>query len=540
MGIRIPSASRASSPLLFAAAAAAVASVTWLPQPAAATDIEGVLPGALDQPRVNALVRRTPTGNPLTAEGVTFNPDKPWEFTFNAFLDTGASGHLLSNETAGFQDTDLSDGDDSEPGLGIVRDTFNGQPIVFEDVGGGGTVQFNVSEQLHLQLASHNQNTALSIPDDPDFRPQFSDFGPVSGPVRAQIGPVVRPPFGDPLQNLDVIGMPAMLGKVVVMDGRGLNQFATTQDLNDFDVLDTFIYNPGTPFNPADAAVPQQSVNPGIPNVDRRIALSYADFDAYSETTPEGAPGPTLAHNPFVGRDPVRLAAGTPQPDVPGVKIGFGGATSEGNWLFDTGAGASFISRAQAQALGVQYAPGRGPGDPLPEPGADPLLVDGNGNEIPDQFSISIAAFGGDDPNDPSDSSAITISGFYLDSMLLRTMEGNAANDADPNHLNFISAPVLVFDISIFRDLPGGGTEQLTLDGILGMNYFAASAIPVGSIFDPFVTAPGAFDWLVYDEANGTFGVTLVPEPSSFAAAALAAGALLGMARRCRHRRENA
>src|SRR5688572_10933560 len=106
------------------------------------------------------------------------------------------------------------------------------------------------------------------------------------------------------------------------MDSRGLNQFATTQDLNDFDVLDTFIYNPGTPFNPADAAVPQQSVNPGIPNVDRHIALSYASFDAFSDVTPDGAPGPTLAHNPFVGKDPVRLADGVAQPDVPGVTIG--------------------------------------------------------------------------------------------------------------------------------------------------------------------------------------------------------------------------
>lgn len=491
---------------------------------AGAVEIDGVLPGALDQPKVNGLLRRSPAGDPLTT-GNTFNPDEPSEYVFNAFLDTGASGHLLSNETAGVQDP--SNPSQDEPGLGVVRQESGGQPVVFEDVGGGGAVQFNVSEQLYLQLASHNQDTALSVPGFPDFRPQFSDFGPVSGPVRAQIGPVLRPVEGDPLRNLDVIGMPAMLGKVVVMDVRGLNQFATTQDLNDFDVLDTFIYNPGTPFNPSDAAVPQQSVDPGIPAVSHHIALSYANFNDFSETSPPGADGPTLAHNPFVGQDPVRLAAGTSQPDVPGIKIARGNAVSEGNYLLDTGAGASFISENQAQNLGVRYDPSdpnHRPGDPAL--GFDPVLVDGNGNPIADQFTISIAAFGADDPNDSSDSSAIKIAGFYLDSLLLRTTEGDAANDADPNHIEFASAPVLVFDISVFKDLPGGGTQQITLDGILGMNFFAASAIPIESIFDPFVTAPGAFDWLVFDEAAGTFGVSLVPEPS----AALLALAACGLA----------
>jgi hypothetical protein len=491
------------APLLLATTAAIAA----LPATSYATDIEGVLPGALDQPRVNVLAKRTPTGDPLQ-----YDANDPSAYILNAFLDTGASGHLLSNETAGFQDDDLTDGDDSEPGLGVVRAEVGGNKVVFEDVGGGGTVQFHVSEPLYLQFASHNQNTALAIPGDPDFAPQLSDFGPVSGPVRTQVGPVVRPGFGDPLANLDVIGMPAMLGKVVVMDGRGLNKFAETQDLNDFDVLDTFIYNPGTPFNPGDASEPQASVNPGIPTVDRHISLSYANFDNFSETTPTGAPGPTLAHNPFVGRDPVRLADGVSQPNVPGIKIGRNGASSEGNYLLDTGAGASFISKAQASALGVTYATGRQPGDP--QTGADPLLVDANGNEIENQFSISIAAFGADDPNDPDDSGAIKLSGFYLDSMLIRSAEGDASVDSDEKHLQFLGAPVLVFDISVFRDLPGGGTQQITLDGILGMNFFAASAIPIESLFDPFVTAPGAFDWLVYDEAAGTFGVSLVPEPT--------------------------
>src|SRR5687767_871902 len=127
MGLDVRPASRVSTHLVVAAAAAAGAWLTILPTPAQATDIQGVLPGALDQPRVNALLRRSPTGNPLTAEGVPFNAEQPWEFVFNAFLDTGASGHLLSNETAGYVDTDGSPPDESEAGLGVVREEFNGQ-----------------------------------------------------------------------------------------------------------------------------------------------------------------------------------------------------------------------------------------------------------------------------------------------------------------------------------------------------------------------------------------------------------------------------
>src|SRR5688572_7455090 len=161
--------------------------------PALATEIDGVLMGALDQPKVNGLLRRTPTGDPLN-----YDPQDGSQYIFNAFLDTGASGHLLSNETAGV--TDPANPGDDEPGLGVVRDSFNGTRITFEDVGGGGAVQFNVSELLHLQLASHTQDTAFQFGGGPEFKPQLSDFGPVSGSIRTQIGPVIRPVEGDPLR----------------------------------------------------------------------------------------------------------------------------------------------------------------------------------------------------------------------------------------------------------------------------------------------------------------------------------------------------
>ena len=87
--------------------------------------------------------------------------------------------------------------------------------------------------------------------------------------------------------------MPTMAGKVVVMDPTPL------EDWENLDYMHAFVYNPGTPFTPGNAA------SPGIPTTNRHIRLSYGSFDRFSEITPTGAPGPTLAHNPFIGPDPV-------------------------------------------------------------------------------------------------------------------------------------------------------------------------------------------------------------------------------------------
>jgi len=53
-----------------------------------ATDVAGVLPAALDQPRINALVTRGPvsTGTLLTADNGGID-----SFNIEAYFDTGAS-----------------------------------------------------------------------------------------------------------------------------------------------------------------------------------------------------------------------------------------------------------------------------------------------------------------------------------------------------------------------------------------------------------------------------------------------------------------
>src|SRR6476619_3426049 len=81
-----------------------------------AVEIEGVQPAALDQPRVNLHLRREAKGQPLVAK-------KMGEQTINvqAFLDTGASGIMLSTTTA--------------DALGVKRMRAGDTNVVFHDVG---------------------------------------------------------------------------------------------------------------------------------------------------------------------------------------------------------------------------------------------------------------------------------------------------------------------------------------------------------------------------------------------------------------------
>src|SRR5215207_8817138 len=99
-----------------------------------AVDIEGVQPAALDQPRVNLHLRREKAGKPLVAK-------KLGEETINvqAFLDTGASGVMLSTTTA--------------DALGVRRAKAGDTNVVFHDVGVGGSDAFHVAEPVFVFLA---------------------------------------------------------------------------------------------------------------------------------------------------------------------------------------------------------------------------------------------------------------------------------------------------------------------------------------------------------------------------------------------------
>ncbi|HEV8291778.1 MAG TPA: dockerin type I repeat-containing protein [Tepidisphaeraceae bacterium] len=417
--------------------------------PAFATDYQGIQPAALDQPRINAYISLTPGGAPQEAEG-TFN--------IQAFFDTGASGILLSNETAGL--------------LSIEPSTYNNEQVIFSDVGVAGSDQFFVSNPIHISLAKYHPDA------DVDNHDTYSTvYNQSFGPVRTQIGPANQVDPNPLLEGLDVFGIPLMQNKVVVMDPRPVNSF--------FDTMRTYVYNPGTPYDPA-----HDSDEPGIPNVDRHVKLSYANFDRFTTTTPSGAPGPTLRNNPFIGPNPVAKLDPNPPPDnTPGIKSCYLSLCNEGSWLLDTGAAASIISVDKAQSLNVTYDPAH------PMGSDDPKLLN-----VPDdqQFQLTIGGIGG----------TTKLAGFFLDSMLIRTMEGNAANDNDPNHIRFVGAPVLVGNITV-KDPQTN--QSLTLDGVLGMNFFVASAFVTEGGADGFTEisnlTPGAFDWVVFDQPGATLGL---------------------------------
>jgi hypothetical protein len=475
-----------------------------------AVNLSDIYAAALDQPQINAMVTIGSNTTPQMATTESFDFETGEfttikTFTIPAYFDTGASGILFSTPTS-------------------LQFGIPATATIYSDVGVGGTSDFQVSPDLKIALAHfYPRNDLDQFADAGQTIPITSMYQPLPAPntsVRAQVGPyepLVENPITDELAILlgelsavDVIGMPAMKGLVVVIDPKPVNNFGQLLEL-DFEnateipdvFMRTFVYSPNTLFNPA-----TQNTDPGIPNTSHRVKLSYGTFDRFTQVTPLGADGPTLERNPFIGVDPVAVLEGKPTDGTPGIKItrqtaGGQTLTSEGNWLLDTGAAASMISREQAEAIGVKYRDGTYKSDA-------PILEDEEGNVLPNQFQLTIGGIGGQ----------FTAAGFFLDSALLRTMEGNPLDDNDPNHINFLNAAVLIADITVADPLTG---ETLTLDGIFGMNFLTASVnLSQGDGF-PEITdmATGYFDWITFDETNGILGLDLspqflpVPEPAS-------------------------
>ena len=387
---------------------------------AAAQDIDGVQPAALDQPRVTLLIRRGPAGRPLV--GHTDGGDAS---AVEAFLDTGASGLLLSEHTAA--------------SLGVTRERAGAAEVRFHDVGVGGRDAFAVSEPLVGSIITT---------DDAERHPTF-------GPARAEVGPVGGG-AGDALAralvgDLDVAGMPAMAGRVVVLDPREVNRGT--------DKILTTVYD-------ARHAA-------GVPPCHRHVKLSYADFAPFTTTDPPSAAPPTLAANPFIGPSPLKPVGDR----TPPLALDHNGKRLVASWLLDTGAATSMISRAAAAKLGVTYAAGSVNSD-------DPQLV---GVPADRQFTMTVGGIGGTRKG----------VGFYLDRLTLRTTENRP--------ITYRHAPVLVVDITA-RDAATGRT--VTLDGVFGMNFLVASCkLAEGALPDLEHITSGPYRWIVFDQPRGLLGL---------------------------------
>lgn len=402
-----------------------------LPLSAPALTISGVQPAALDQPQVHMLLRREPGEEPLT---------DILELGFfavrTAFLDTGASGVIFTTDTVDFL-------------------ALSAEPeVIVTEIGIAGTADFGLAESLFLSVAP---TSALVNISDPNAYDQSI------GPVRAQLG------GGSPV---DIIGMPLIDNRVVVMDPKPLNLFITDGLL---DTMRTYIYAPNTPYRATRA-----DSDPGIPPTSLHVRLSFADFSSAVKVTPDGSPQPTLAANPFIGADPT--APSVPADAPPGVTISYQGVQGAnlGSYLLDTGAAGSFISTAEAAKVKVRYRAGT-------EGSANPVLefID-SGLAVPNQYQLTIGGVGG----------TLTVAGFLLESLTLQTVEGEP--------VVFTNAPVAVLDI---------GTDDLVLDGVLGMNFMLASAFFDGFNIGPF--ALGAFDFVVYDDQNAELGFAVAAQSAS-------------------------
>ena len=449
------------------------------PPGAHAVEIPGVHAVAFDQPQINAALARPGESTPID-NGLLGG------FNFKAFLDTGASGVILDPFYAS-----------SITGYGLPSYVYDSTVVVFSDVAVGGGVDYNVSEPLELRLAPFQPFVDLDTPSTFD-----AVYDQSSGPGRLQIGPIGSASL------INVIGMPAMVGKVVVVDPKPVDTWLF--DPTQIDQLHTYVYTPGEPFNAASS-----DTDPGIPVTDRHVQLTLVDVSRFTQTIPGSDPGPPpepgaespgLADNPFFGPNPLaQIDTSVPAGSTPGVTVALGALQATGSFLFDTGAAFSFLSQAMAERLNVRYRAGTfGTATPILEE-FDPGNPGAQGTALTEQFSLDVSGIGG----------TVTVAGFQLDSMLLRTVEGDPANPADPNHLRFVDVPVIVNDVSLADPNPAPGTgAELTLDGVFGMNMLVASAeVDLSNPLFPTIIdlRLSPFDWLVFDEPNALLGVKLGP-----------------------------
>jgi hypothetical protein len=404
---------------------------------AVADDIDGVQPAALDQPRVNLVVRRSAAGEVLMGKSqgeVGFNVE--------AFLDTGASSIAISANTASL--------------LGIKREDAGKVEARFQDVGVGGGSQFAISEPVFFSIAPMAPNVNV---EDKDAIAM--SYAVTTGPFRTEIGPLdsgadflTQLATGD----LDILGMPAIAGKIIVLDPRDVNNMT--------DKIRTYVYD-------AKKAAAEHVVIPATPV---KVKLTYVSFRRFTKTS-AGAEPPSIARNPMIGPDPFGAGDRTP-----GLVASHGGKSVSGTWLLDTGAAASMISRANAAKLGITYVAGTDGTD-------HPKLA---GVDEKKQFIMTVGGIGG------SKKSA----GFYLDRLSVPTIGGPP--------VVFDHAPVLVADISV-KDV--GGRDDVgktyTLDGVFGMNFLVASAmVNEGSLVpDIGQLTPGAFKSIVINEPEGWLGL---------------------------------
>jgi MYXO-CTERM domain-containing protein len=456
---------------------AALAAVLLCARPSLGVDLEHIQPASIAQPLMHAALQPAAGGPPYESDLLGFN--------ITGYLDTGSSGIVISDLTASFLELP------TEPG------------VTFEDVSVGGSSQYAVSQPLQFRLNSTND------PDIGNIDTFETVYDAVYGPWRVQVGPTDG--------VFDVYGMPVMMGKTAVIDPKQGDPILLLS-------APAYVYEPGTPFH-SDTA----DTNPGIPDTNHHVKLSYGDFSRFTQTTDamgQPADPPVFDHNPFVGPNPLLQLEESPPPDnTPPVRMSFDGIQTSGSFLLDTGGSASFLSEHTAAEMHVRIRESTRFTETPQLEEFDPLDPQGATTLVNDQFVLQFQGLGG----------VITVPGFYLDDLMLQTMEGSA-DPADPNNIRYVKAPMIVYDISAMDPVTG---DELFLDGVFGMNFLLDSLLIDETGMDILDYQVSPFQWITFDETSGILGLDLMatPEPSSYVMALCGLVVLAGYAWRRRRRR---
>ncbi|HAU38398.1 MAG TPA: hypothetical protein DCX07_11885 [Phycisphaerales bacterium] len=280
----------------------------------------GMVPAfSLDQPRLSAVL--FDGGSVITdvdEEGYT----KP--VVFDAFIDTGASGSVISNlHVTGYEPT-LLRGEILSLGLdGVPAGEFIGY---YTETGVGGQEVGDVTRSFTVK-AINGSIGAVDGDNYATYAHLFDDYGGQNLWVRRApgTGEVVSVDVGgfavtiaDPI---NILGMPIIGQKVMYMDPTPM----MGDDLLSLSVMNTHLLSAG---------------DPEIPATSLTLAIRMQNFVS---TPPPPEVLPSHAENPMVRH------IGASFTDSLGVTR----TLTEQEWLFDTGAGNSFISRQTAEALGI-------------------------------------------------------------------------------------------------------------------------------------------------------------------------------------------
>jgi hypothetical protein len=319
------------SAMLIAPMLTALATVSAGPQTAQRTPqaqtrviaVEQTLEAALGQPRVH--VRLANKKAPLTGDPAMPLLDDGRAHSFLAYLDTGASGYVISKTTA-------------------QRFGVQAQPeAVYNEVGLHGDTKVGVSQPYEVALAG-------ATGELDEIEPAAAAFELAQEQARLQL--TLQAPGGAMalLGEMNVVGMPAIAGMVIEIDPAPMRQRA--DDGRKPDLIDQLASFGGGP------AVKLHDRKTRPKDVDVAIALEYKDFNQRKHEENRG-PLPELANNPVIPG----VVCEHDDPATAAMK------TSTGEWLLDTGAAASIISVKTAQALGLYDAggaPARQPDFTLP------------------------------------------------------------------------------------------------------------------------------------------------------------------------------